>query len=65
MKRHLLDGRIEEVTALSEDFYLDHNKNRQRDAFADWVKAEDIVIKKLFDKQIQSNLTLISSITVI
>eukprot|EP00210_Caulerpa_lentillifera_P002914 g2782.t1 len=63
VKTRLLEGRQAEVVNLSRKFFLNNKKDSAMDSLANWVAAEDLVIKETFRRLLSSTLNTISSIT--
>ena len=60
----MLEGRSEEVIALSRKFFLKNENGAKEDSFSNWVAAEDLVIKETFRRLLSSSVDTITALTV-
>eukprot|EP01025_Chloroclados_australasicus_P016688 TRINITY_DN1845_c1_g1_i1.p1 TRINITY_DN1845_c1_g1~~TRINITY_DN1845_c1_g1_i1.p1 ORF type:complete len:457 (-),score=47.06 TRINITY_DN1845_c1_g1_i1:414-1712(-) len=76
-RMRMVEGRAEEVMSIANNFYLtsssednnadNHNNHMNgnpeqgNNGFDDWVRAEDVLIRQLFQRQLDAQLSFVSS----
>lgn len=63
VKTRLLEGRSEEVIALSRKFFLKNENGTEKDSFSNWVAAEDLVIKETFRRVLMNSVNTMTDLT--
>lgn len=64
VKARLLEGRSDEVIALSRKFFLKNENGSEEDSVSNWIAAQDLVIKETFRRLLANSVSTITDLTV-
>ncbi len=67
VRSRMLEGRTDEIVGLAKHIYRQRQERGEHgnaDGFADWVRAEELLIQETFRRQLGCSLSLLSSLKV-